>query len=84
MFGSKAIHGELEAGMLRHFFQGTLGYVGLHVHQPFIAYHVPYVDDQKRAEMLGELHSCVTRLETRQIIPMPSLDDYDSTFKPLP
>ena len=84
MFGSNAIHGELEAGMLRHFFQGTLGYVGLQVHQPFTAYHVPYVDDHKRAELLGDLHSCVTRLDTRQFIPMPSLDDYDSTFKPLP
>ncbi|MBR0754332.1 NAD(P)H-dependent oxidoreductase [Bradyrhizobium jicamae] len=46
MFGSDAIHGELETGMMRHFFQGTLGYVGLSVHQPFVAYHVPYVTDR--------------------------------------
>jgi putative NADPH-quinone reductase len=45
MFGPQSIHGELETGMLRHFFQGTLGYVGLAMHQPFVAYHVPSVDD---------------------------------------
>ncbi|MGB0695339.1 MAG: NAD(P)H-dependent oxidoreductase [Rhodospirillaceae bacterium] len=41
MFGPDAIHGDLALGMMRHFFQGSLGYVGLDVLEPFIAYHVP-------------------------------------------
>jgi hypothetical protein len=33
-----------------------LDYVGLAVHQPFAAYHVPYGDDPVRMGMLTELH----------------------------
>jgi hypothetical protein len=47
MFGTDSIHGDLADGMLRHFFAGTLGYVGLAVHRPYLAYHVPYVDDAR-------------------------------------
>ncbi|SEC79409.1 NAD(P)H dehydrogenase (quinone) [Rhizobiales bacterium GAS191] len=82
MFGPQSIHGELETGMLRHFFQGTLGYVGLAVHQPFVAYHVPYVDDALRTGMLAELHCSVVGLDARPLLPMPSLQAYDETFLP--
>lgn len=82
MFGSGAIHGELETGMMRHFFQGTLGYVGLAVHQPFVAYHVPYVDDAARRAMLDTLRSCVRGLHYRPLMAVPDLDAYDATFAP--
>lgn len=82
MFGPGAIHGELETGMMRHFFQGTLGYVGLAVHRPFIAYHVPYVDDAARRGTLDELCACVRDLDDRPLLPMPDLHAYDDTFAP--
>jgi len=82
MSGPGAIHGELEMGMMRHFFQGTLGYVGLAVHRPFVAHHVPYVDDAARRAMLDDLRACVRDLDGRPVLPVPDLDAYDATFAP--
>lgn len=82
MFGPGAIHGELETGMMRHFFQGTLSYVGLSVHQPFIAYHVPYVDEASRRAMLDALRSCVRALADRPLMAVPDLDAYDAALAP--
>ena len=82
MFGPGAIHGELETGMMRHFFQGTLGYVGLAVHQPFIAHHVPYVEEAARRGMLDGLRACMRDLDDRPLLPMPDLHAYDDTFAP--
>lgn len=82
MFGPGGVHGELEAGMLRHFFQGTLGYVGLAVHRPFVAHHVPYVDDARRREMLAELAAYVRTLDRQPVLAMPDLEDYDETLAP--
>ncbi len=80
MFGSGAIHGELEGGLLRHFFQGALGYVGLAVHRPFVAYHVPYVEPDARVRMLEELKSYVATLDRQPLLPMPRLEDFDETL----
>jgi len=82
MFGEGSIHGELETGMMRHFFQGTLGYVGLAVHRPFIAHHVPYVDDAARGQMLEELRQYVRTLDDQSIMEMPDLARFDETFRP--
>lgn len=82
MFGRDAIHGELVDGMLRHFFQGTLGYVGLAVHRPFVAYHVPYVDAARRAAMLDDLRTYVRTLDRQPLIPIPDLDRFDDTLRP--
>ena len=83
MFGPGGIHGELETGMLRHVFQGTLGYVGLQVLEPFVAYHVPYVDDEARRQMLADLRTAIENLETRPVLPVPDLDKFDERFAPL-
>ncbi|HIC81974.1 MAG TPA: flavodoxin family protein [Kiloniellaceae bacterium] len=82
MFGPGAIHGELEGGMMRHFFQGTLGYVGLAVHRPFVAYHVPYLDEATRGGILEDLAACVDTLDARPFLPMPDLADYDDRLAP--
>ncbi|MFE1603285.1 NAD(P)H-dependent oxidoreductase [Methylobacterium sp. ID0610] len=82
MFGRDAIHGELEAGMMRGFFQGTLGYVGLAVHRPFVAHHVPYVDDATRGAVLDDLRTCVRDLDERPVLPMPDVGAYDASFAP--
>jgi NAD(P)H dehydrogenase (quinone) len=83
MFGPGALHGELTMGMMRSFFQGTLGYVGLSVHDPFIAHHVPYVDDAARRAMLDDLADGVRALATRPLLAMPDLARFDETFHPL-
>lgn len=82
MFGPKAIHGELATGMMRHFFQGSLGYVGLEVLEPFVAYHVPYLSQAERHDLLQHLRSEVQTLAGRPILPMPDLNDFDGTFNP--
>ncbi len=81
MFGSGALHGELN-GMLRHLLQGTLGYVGFDVYEPFYAYHVPYVDDQARGAILEQLDREIRAIERRPVLPMPSLDKFDEQFRP--
>lgn len=83
MFGEGSLHGPLETGMLRHFFQGTLGYVGLDVHQPFVAWHTPYVGDEARTAMLARLDDAVADLDRRPILAMPDLAQFDETFAPL-
>jgi NAD(P)H dehydrogenase (quinone) len=82
MFGDDAIHGDLEGQLLRHFFQGTLGYVGLAVHRPFIAYHVPYVAEAERTRMLAELKAAVSTIDDRPFLPMPRLEEFDETLAP--
>lgn len=82
MFGKAAIHGELK-DMLRHLLQGTLGYVGYSVLDPYFAYHVPYVDDSVREGMLQDLSELTLNIDTRSIIEMPSLDKFDAQFRPI-
>ncbi len=82
MFGAEAIHGELVDGMMRNFFQGTLGYVGLTVHRPFVAYHVPYVQQPRREEILRDLRAYVRALDRQPVLPVPDLDRFDETLRP--
>lgn len=83
MFGQGAIHGELALGMLRHIMQGTLGYVGYEVLEPFIAYHVPYVSDEARQDLLHSLQGQLAAVGSRATIPLPTLADFDDRLRPL-
>lgn len=83
MFGPQAIHGELAGGMLRHLLQGTLGYVGYEVVEPFFAWHIPYCTDAQRANTLARWCDFVGRLDEQPGIPMPRLEEYDEVFQPL-
>ena len=83
MFGDGSLHGDLEFGMMRHFFQGTLGYVGMDVYEPFIAWHVPYIDEAARKRILVDLGEALNGLETRPILPMPSTQNFGPTFEPM-
>ena len=83
MFGPAGIHGELVSGMMRHLFQGTLGYVGSAVLEPFVAHHVPYLGATERAELLTELRSVVANIESRAIRPVPNLEHFDEWLAPL-
>lgn len=81
MFGPNSIHGDLKS-MLKHLLQGTLGYVGYSVYEPFFAYHVPYVENTERTSMLMKLFYEIENIESRAVLPMPSLDDFDAEFRP--
>jgi NAD(P)H dehydrogenase (quinone) len=81
MFGDGSIHGELAMGMLRHVMQGTLGYVGYTVYEPFITYHVPYVTDEARKQMLAALREQIVALDRRPTLQFPTLADYDDQFR---
>ncbi|OWT61777.1 NAD(P)H-dependent oxidoreductase [Candidimonas nitroreducens] len=83
MFGAHGIHGELAGGMLRHLQQGTLGYVGFEVHEPFIAYHVPYITQTERKAMLERLETELAAIDARPLVSFPSLENFDAQFRPL-
>nr|WP_087573185.1 MULTISPECIES: NAD(P)H-dependent oxidoreductase [unclassified Sphingomonas]AJW29513.1 NAD(P)H oxidoreductase YRKL/ Putative NADPH-quinone reductase (modulator of drug activity B)/ Flavodoxin 2 [Sphingomonas sp. JE1] len=83
MFGPDAIHGELEHGMLRHFLQGALGYVGLEILSPFVAFHAPYVSQEDRTRILADLSDYIDRLDRIDSLTMPQLDEFDRSFAPL-
>ena len=84
MFGAGALHGELHgaAGMLRSLLQGSLGYVGMQVLEPFVAYHVPYLSDEQRGEILQQWGKALAELDQRNSIRMPRIEDFDDTLAP--
>lgn len=82
MFGPGAIHGELDT-LLRPIQQGMLGYVGLTVLPPFVAFHMPYVTQEAREQTLREHLAHLRGLADMAALPMPSLDDYDAVLQPL-
>lgn len=76
-----AIHGRLEE-MLRPLLRGTLYYVGMEVLPPFVAWHVPYVDDAQRAQYLEEYEARLKNLDALTPLSFPSLDDFDDQMRP--
>ncbi|MEC5406534.1 NAD(P)H-dependent oxidoreductase [Paraburkholderia sp. MPAMCS5] len=82
MFGKQGIHGPFES-MLRHLLQGTLAYAGLEVLEPFIAWHVPYIQHEARVEILDKWRDRIRSLEGEIPLSFPSLDDFDERLYPL-
>lgn len=82
MFGPGGIHGPLD-DMLRHLLRGTLAYIGLAVLPPFVAWHVPYIDQDARGAILQHLRERLAGIESMEPLPSPSLADYDSRLYPL-
>ena len=56
--------------------------MGYSVHEPFFAYHVPYVDNTERTGMLMKLFHAVENIDSRPVLSMPSLNDFDDQFRP--
>lgn len=81
MFGPDSVHGPLE-DMLRHLLRGTLAYAGLSVLPPYVAWHVPYVDDERRRNMLQEFRETLQRLDTLKPLRFPSLSEFDDQLRP--
>lgn len=80
--GPDAIHGDL-TGILKPVLQGTLGYSGMTVMPPFYAYHVPYVDDAARRQMLLQWQEHLAHLDELEPLMMPDLSAYDPQMNPL-
>ena len=76
----EAIHGKLE-DMLRPLLRGTLAYTGMTVLPPFVAWHVPYVDDATRAQYLDDYEDRLRNLDSLTPLAFPSLDDFDDTMR---
>lgn len=82
MFGEGAVHGELNE-MLKPVLRGTLGYAGFDVVEPFAAYHVPYISQEARVEMLEQFDLAISQFNERAVLPMPSLEHFDAQMYPL-
>ena len=55
---------------------------GLTVLPPFVAWHVPYVDDATRAGYLDDYAECLGNLDNLTPLAFPSLDDFDAAMRP--
>lgn len=76
----EAIHGKLD-DMLRPLLRGTLAYTGMTVLPPFVAWHVPYVDDAARAQYLNDYEDRLRNLDSLTPLAFPSLDDFDDSMR---
>ncbi len=82
MFGQDAIHGEIET-MLRPLLRGTLYYTGMDVLPPFIGYHIPYLNQEQRVEILQQYTTYLNTLDQLQPLIFPRLDEFDDKLYPL-
>jgi NAD(P)H dehydrogenase (quinone) len=82
MFGPDAVHPDIET-LLMPVLRGTLGYAGFDVLPPFVAWHVPYVDDAGRRRMLKGWHEHVGEAHRLPVLPMPDLSRFDDLMRPL-
>lgn len=82
MFGQNAIHGAID-DLLLPIQRGTLAYVGFDVLPPFIAYHVPYITDEARQQLLQQYEQHLQNLEQLQALEFPKLEQFDDKLYPL-
>ena len=81
MFGDTAIHGEIET-MLRPLLRGTLYYVGMDVLPPFIGYHIPYIDQAAREQILTDYSDYLSNIDNLKPLEFPKLDQFDDKLYP--
>ncbi|WP_424944698.1 NAD(P)H-dependent oxidoreductase [Aliiroseovarius crassostreae] len=82
MFGENAVHGPMNT-MLSPLLRGTLGYTGMEVLDPFLAWHVPYISQEAREEMMQDYETSLRGLDSRPSLKFPSLDAFDERLNPL-
>ena len=54
----------------------------MQVLEPFVAYHVPYLSDEQRGEILQQWGKALAELDQRNSIRMPRIEDFDDTLAP--
>ena len=83
MFSNDGVHGDLN-DMLRPILRGTLAYTGMSVLPAFVAYHVPYISQEARSELLAQYRQHLRSLDTLQALQFVSLKQFDEKLHPLP
>lgn len=81
MFGPDAIHGEIEL-MLRPIMRGSLAYAGFEVLPPFAVYHVPYISQAGRQQILVDYQQRLQNLGGLEPLRFPSMGDFDERLYP--
>ncbi|MDV2469580.1 NAD(P)H-dependent oxidoreductase [Acinetobacter chinensis] len=81
MFGDRAIHGSMDH-ILTPVQRGTLAYVGFEVLPPFIAYHVPYISEDARKQMIVGYQQHLQQLEQLEPLVFPELEQFDDRLYP--
>ncbi len=82
MLSADGIHGDL-TNILKPVLQGSLGYAGMTVLPPYVGYHVPYLSDEQRQEILQNYRDYLTDLDGLTPLTMPDLSQFDAQMKPL-
>lgn len=82
MFTPDGVHGPLE-DMLRSLLRGTLAYTGMSVLPPFVGWHVPYLRNEARLELLEAWRSRLQGLDDDLPLQFVSLADFDDSLHPL-
>jgi NAD(P)H dehydrogenase (quinone) len=72
MFEQQGIHGPMDE-MLKHLLQGTLAYAGMTVLRPFIGWHVPYISQEARGEILNAWREQLAALDSLEALTFPEL-----------
>lgn len=82
MFGTDAIHGPIE-DMLSPLLRGTLAYVGMDVLAPFVGWHVPYISEEARSDLLNQYDRRLRSLDAEAPMSFPRMDAFDDQLYPL-
>lgn len=82
MFGPEAVHPPL-TDLLAPVLRGSLGYVGFDVHEPFAAYHVPYIEQEAREALMHDFGKAVDALAERPLLTFPTLSNFDAQMNPI-
>jgi NAD(P)H dehydrogenase (quinone) len=82
MLSHDGIHGDLNE-ILKPLLQGSLGYVGMTVLEPFYAFHAPYISTEARVALLDRWRIELTNLNERKRMDMPDLSKFDEYFYPI-
>ena len=61
---------------------GALADVGFEVLPAFIAYHVPYINQEAREQMLVDFQKHLENIEQLQPLVFPKLDQFDDKLYP--
>ncbi|QER39675.1 NAD(P)H-dependent oxidoreductase [Acinetobacter suaedae] len=81
MFGDNSIHGPIEQ-YLSSIQRGSLAYVGFEVLPSFIAYHVPYITNEDRQNILVNLEQHLQNLDHLNPLEFSHLENFDEKMNP--
>ncbi len=80
-FGTDSLNGDMNH-LLMPLQRGVLGFTGMTVLPPFVAYHVPYIGTDGRARALQNWQAHLRALETLTPLEMPKLADFPYALSP--